>query len=709
MKNLFLLSFFTLSTCAIAQKTAKPLTFDNANALEISPGGVLHFKENTKLSAKQIAANPSAYLGIHKNYGLLAKSKEHSGNEMEHERFTQQFKGIPVEGGELVVHSKGGFVTEANQQLYQIENDAPTKASITARQAIDIALAKHHAQEYYWQNSYREGRAKAKGKSYYPVPELCYLPDSASSHLCYRMYVYSTRPQKALQYFINATTGGVQAIKNMEISCFNHEEQHHLANYSPKPKGRPSAEAHTKEATNLAIINCFNMSVTTPFDGQQLVRGQYDSQYAVPYLSINACNNAVNTIMTTDGYIYKLASNNWDLASNSFSSFITRGIGLVSFGMEKTAGYFSSHFGRSGHGPNNNGVDIDVHFPHDFNDGEGNPNPYNAMYSYDPLGNDDIYVGQGYGENVYDIFGSPDIMGHEYQHGVDAYRASLTYQGESGAIDESFADIFGEAVERYIRGTNDFKIANEVRFNGMMRSFITPNNAGNTLFSTAEGVYLQGTNQPDRYNGFYWKNTANTDDDNGGVHRNSGVQNHMFYLLVNGGSGFTNSGTAHGIPYNNPGYTYSVAGIGWDKAINIAYNAQNYMNSNCTYAQARNAWVQAAVALYGACSHEAIQTGMAWYAVGLLPPNYNYEQVCSTVVLPGGFPYSLGASAMALSSSTYMDVAKLNFCDANVQASGQLLQLSAQTDVLLQPGFSAPEGSNVQVNNAFNTCIFASY
>ena len=690
---------FTLANSIFSQKAGKIFAFNQTDsAIKSTAGGVLTFNENAKLNTKQITANPSRYLGLNGNYSFLQKRKENTNNSLEHERFAQYFKGIEVEGGELILHCKNGIVTEANHELYQIENDLAREPSISAKRAIDIALAKHNAQEYYWQNTYRETKAKAKGKSYYPSPTLCYLPDSTGTSLCYRMYVYSTRPQKALQYFVNASTGAIQEVRNMQMTCFHNTESPNKAEKAvPKYLKKPEIIASPS-----SIINCFIMTVTTPFDGLQVIKGLYDSDYSVPYQPINACNNAVNTVMTTDGYIYKFGTSNWDNGSNTFSSLITKGVGLISFGMEKTATYFSTHFGRAGNGPNNNGVDIDVHFPHDFNDGEGNPNPYNAAYQYDPLGNDDIYVGQGAGEFIQDIFGSPDVMGHEYQHGVDAYRASLNYEGESGAIDESFADIFGEAVERFIRGTNDFKIGSEVRFNGMMRSFISPNNPGFTLFPNNAGA-----NQPDRYNGFYWKNTSNMNDDRGGVHRNSGVQNHMFYMLVNGGNGFTNSGTAHGTPYNNFGYTYAIEGIGWDKAITIAYHAQNFMTSGCTFAQARNAWVQAAVSLYGACSFEAIQTGLAWHAVGLNPPGINYEQICTNMLLANSFPYVLGTSAATLSSSTYMDVAG-NICAATVSGN-QLLTLNANTDVLFQPGFDAPEGSNIQAEVNFNQCIFASY
>jgi Thermolysin metallopeptidase, alpha-helical domain len=68
------------------------------------------------------------------------------------------------------------------------------------------------------------------------------------------------------------------------------------------------------------------------------------------------------------------------------------------------------------------------------------------------------------------------------------------------------------------------------------------------------------------------------------------------------------------------------------KSIRIAYHVlTNFMHTNSTYYEARNAWVQAATEIYGECSYEAIQTGKAWDAAGIGPPIFyivNGATVC---------------------------------------------------------------------------------
>ncbi len=49
-----------------------------------------------------------------------------------------------------------------------------------------------------------------------------------------------------------------------------------------------------------------------------------------------------------------------------------------------------------------------------------------------------------------------DICGHELTHGVTEHSANLNYSNESGALNESFSDYFGETIENYSKGTNDW-------------------------------------------------------------------------------------------------------------------------------------------------------------------------------------------------------------------------------------------------------------
>ena len=111
---------------------------------------------------------------------------------------------------------------------------------------------------------------------------------------------------------------------------------------------------------------------------------------------------------------------------------------------------------------------------------------------------------------------------------------------------------------------------------------------------------------PDTYLGEYWYNTINSHD-NGGVHTNSGVQNHWFYLLTEGGSG-----------ENDDGISYQITGIGLDDASAIAYrNLTNYLLPDSRYMDAATYSVQAAEDLFGEDSPQVLSTRSAWEAVGI--------------------------------------------------------------------------------------------
>jgi bacillolysin len=113
-----------------------------------------------------------------------------------------------------------------------------------------------------------------------------------------------------------------------------------------------------------------------------------------------------------------------------------------------------------------------------------------------------------------------DVAGHEMSHGVIQSTANLEYQGESGALNESFADIFGAMIDR-----DDWLIGEDVvRTNafpsGALRSLENPHNGA------ATNDFNRGW-QPKHYNERF-TGTA----DNGGVHINSGIPNHAFFRFA---------------------------------------------------------------------------------------------------------------------------------------------------------------------------------
>jgi hypothetical protein len=169
-------------------------------------------------------------------------------------------------------------------------------------------------------------------------------------------------------------------------------------------------------------------------------------------------------------------------------------------------------FGHSGVGtPNNtlivvNGADVD-----------------NAYFTGE-------YLVIGGGRSLFNSMAAPDVMAHEGGHGVVMKLANLVYQGESGALNEHFADVIGVVYEFWLYrkynandnpnddliGESDWVLGeDEKRTMPWLRNFEDPTNAKMP--------------QPKYYKGQHWEFGSR---DNGGVHINSGVPNHCFFLAA---------------------------------------------------------------------------------------------------------------------------------------------------------------------------------
>jgi Zn-dependent metalloprotease len=283
----------------------------------------------------------------------------------------------------------------------------------------------------------------------------------------------------------------------------------------------------------------------------------------------------------------------WSDTANNNGSYITANVANPAldahWGIERTFDYYQSVFNRTSYDNNGGPVVNYVNgiWPTSYtqNNAAAMPSPYNSM----------VY---GMGDGVYtNPFVAIDVTGHEFTHMVVEHNGhnGLRYRGESGALNESFADIFGTCVEFYAKpATANWTIGEQVYINGdYMRSMANP----------------KIRNNPDTYGGQYWMDPTNLNNDNGGVHYNSGLQNKWFYLLCQGGSGT-----------NDNGYSYNVTAIGMEKAEKIAYrNLTEYMTNRADYEDAYNGSLQAVLDLYNndTTSTEYKNVREAWYAVGL--------------------------------------------------------------------------------------------
>lgn len=186
------------------------------------------------------------------------------------------------------------------------------------------------------------------------------------------------------------------------------------------------------------------------------------------------------------------------------------------------------------------------------------------------------------------LAGCPDVVGHEWSHGVTDFESDLVYQMESGAMNESFSDIMG-AVFGFLSGLDaDWLMGENGRTNGTpFRDMVSP----------------QTYSQPDFYGGTFWVSqvgcTPTSGNDYCGVHTNSGVPNRMFTLLAAGG-------THHSV---------TVTAIGTANAASIIYRANaNYWTSTSDMAAARAGCISAANDLNTSWTP---QVENAWAAVGV--------------------------------------------------------------------------------------------
>ena len=196
------------------------------------------------------------------------------------------------------------------------------------------------------------------------------------------------------------------------------------------------------------------------------------------------------------------------------------------------------------------------------------------------------------GEVFSGFTGSLTVIAHELAHGVIEDEGGLLYRGQSGALNESFADVVGALAEQHhlgqtadqaswLIGEGIFTDAVEGR---ALRSMAAPGTA-------YDDDVLGRDPQPAHMRDF-----VVTRDDNGGVHINSGIPNHAFYLLA----------TALG------GYAWERAGLIWYRTLSGA------LPSTADFSTFANATLAAAAAEYGEESEEVAAVRAAWTSVGVI-------------------------------------------------------------------------------------------
>jgi Zn-dependent metalloprotease len=184
-----------------------------------------------------------------------------------------------------------------------------------------------------------------------------------------------------------------------------------------------------------------------------------------------------------------------------------------------------------------------------------------------------------------------DIVGHELTHGVTQYTANLAYSGQSGALNESFSDVFGILIKQYAlkqtASKSDWLIGSGIFTSRIAGHAVRSMKAPGTAYDDP----LIGTDPQPAHMRDYRK----TSSDNGGVHINSGIPNHAFYWLA----------TLLG------GRAWEVAGPIWYSALTRKLSARS------NFRDCARATYDAAGELHGPGSEPQKAVAQSWRMVGI--------------------------------------------------------------------------------------------
>jgi len=248
-------------------------------------------------------------------------------------------------------------------------------------------------------------------------------------------------------------------------------------------------------------------------------------------------------------------------------------------GLGHTHALYADAYGRASIDGRNLPLDATVHFGRDYD---------NAFWDGERM-----VFGDGDDVVFRRMTASLSVIGHELTHGVTQYSSNLDYEGQPGALNESVSDVFGALVEQRSLGqesaTASWLIGAGIFTDAVQGDAIRSMKAPGTAYDDD----VLGTDpQPAHLSGY-----IETSDDYGGVHLNSGIPNHAFYLAA----------TAIG------GYAWERAGLIWYDTL-----TGGALRPGTDFATFAVATADAASVRFGDNSAEHVAVTEAWAAVGVI-------------------------------------------------------------------------------------------
>lgn len=447
---------------------------------------------------------------------LLDERSEPSGKK--HLRYQQQFQGLDVWGQQLSLHLDKDGIYLVNGRY------TPTPTIATTP------------------NVTPEDATRAAKKDFAPIdastslPQLLLYSDQDRVLLAYKLELTAGINERWI-YFVDAQTSKIVN----KINAIHTAGELVAASGQDLQQQNENFNAWRENGTYYLI----DPSIPSPDIGNPIALNAKGDTLILDAGSKN--QGPLNFVTNTS------ASSNWDPVAVS--------------AMRNTLAvylYFLNNFQRKSLDNQNMNLMVIIHVGSNFN---------NAGWN----GTQMLY-GDGDGQKYLPLAKCLDVAAHEMTHGVMQHEANLVYQYQSGALNESFSDVFAAMVDR---GNWTIGESCTLAAPGFLRSLQDP----------SLGLYPQPT---------HMKQYRNIIEDNGGVHVNSGIPNRAAYLLAEGLTA-ENSGTS----------------IGRDKTEKIYYRAlTTYLTASAQFIDARRALIQSAQDLFPG-SADANAVAAAWDAVGV--------------------------------------------------------------------------------------------
>ncbi|MEM6841508.1 MAG: M4 family metallopeptidase [Bacteroidota bacterium] len=484
-----------------------------------------------------------------------------------HLRLQQQYRGIDVYGSEIIVHANQRAVQGLNGRYMPTPYSLNTVPSLTNTDAIQAALGQLRVVN-------RLNETQKKLLQYTgPEAKLVILPnwETGMPQLAWQVMA---RPNM-LDYWeimIDAQSGAL--IRKTNLTCSFAPEMHLSHKHAHAPHHHAHSSKETRSASPLRLTNASQgsgidlnninqtLNIWQASDGFGLIDASKDIFKSPAGTSIQ---DLEGVLITYDA----LSRPNPESVSISFSETnVFSDPAAVSAHVNASVAYdyFRQKHNRLAiDGAGGNILSI-VNYVDEDSSGLDNAFWNGTFMVY---GNGDIAFSP--------LAGSLDVGGHEMTHGVINATANLVYRNQSGAINEHIADVFGVLIEDEDFLLGEDVVNTRVFPSGALRDMESPHNGGTSL---RDNGY-----QPDHMSEIY-----TGEEDNGGVHINSGIPNRAFFLIA--------------------------SEIGRDRAGELYYHAlTTYLTASSEFADLRQALLNSADDLFGAAESQAVAT--AFDAVGI--------------------------------------------------------------------------------------------